>query len=265
MVCDSHKIFQPGQTIMQVQNISFAYGRKEVLRDISLNITAGKLLGLLGPNGSGKTTLFKCCLGFLKISSGQIILGDKSLSSYSARHLAAHVAYVPQEHKPAFPFLVREMVEMGRTPHRGALPVLSKSDHRAVDHALDRVGLKDLAGENFNHLSGGQRQLVLVARALAQEASLMFLDEPTSSLDFSNQLTVWETVRDIAAEGLGVVICCHDPNHILWFCDEVAALKEGRLLAVGPAQSTITKSLLEQLYERHINTAEVGSRMFIYP
>ena len=265
MVCDSHKLFQPGQTIMQVRNISFAYGRKEVLKGISLDITAGRLLGLLGPNGSGKTTLFKCCLGFLKIGSGQITLANKNLSSYSARHLAAHVAYVPQEHKPAFPYLVREMVEMGRTPHRGALPVLSKSDHRAVDHALDRVGLRNLAEENFNHLSGGQRQLVLVARALAQEASLMFLDEPTSSLDFSNQLTVWETVRDIAAEGLGVVICCHDPNHILWFCDEVAALKDGKLLAKGPVESTIGQDLLEDLYSRPINTEQVGSRTFIYP
>jgi iron complex transport system ATP-binding protein len=250
---------------MQVENISFAYGRKEVLKDISINITAGRLLGLLGPNGSGKTTLFKCCLGFYKIKSGQIILDNKNLFSYSARHLATYVAYVPQEHKPAFPFLVREMVEMGRSPHRSALPVLSKKDHLAVDHSLERVGLRNLAGENFNHLSGGQRQLVMVARALAQEATLMFLDEPTSSLDFSNQLTVWETMRDISAAGLGVVICCHDPNHILWFCDEVAALKDGRLLEVGPVESVIKRKLLEEIYSRPINTEQVGKRTFIYP
>ena len=265
MVCNSHRAFEPGQTAMRVQNLSFAYGAKKVLNNISLEISAGRLCGLLGPNGSGKTTLFKCCLGFLKPGSGQIILGDQPLASYSPRHLAAHVAYVPQEHQPAFPYLVREMVEMGRTPHLGAMPTLSKHDHHAVDHALERVGLRKLAEENYNHLSGGQRQLVLVARALAQEASLMFLDEPTASLDFSNQLIVWEAVRNIAAEGLGVVICCHDPNHILWFCDEVAALKGGQLLAMGQVNEIMTRELLEELYQRTINTEQVGARTFIYP
>lgn len=250
---------------MSLRNLSFAYGPKEVLKDVSLDISAGRLMGLLGPNGSGKTTLFKCCLGFLKANGGQISLGGKLLSSYTPRHLAAHVAYVPQEHQPAFPYLVREMAAMGRTPHQGLMPVLSKKDHQVVEHALERVGLRDLAAENYNHLSGGQRQLVLVARALAQEAALMFLDEPTSSLDFSNQLVVWETVRDIAAEGPGVVICCHDPNHILWFCDEVAALKDGRLLATGSVKTTITRDLLEELYDRPINTQTLDSRTFIYP
>ena len=265
MVCNSPRAFAPGQTIMSVSGLSFAYGKKEVLKNVSLNIATGRLCGLLGPNGSGKTTLFKCCLGFLKPGRGEIRLAGKPLSSYGPRHLAAQVAYVPQEHQPAFPYLVREMVEMGRTPHRGALPVLSQKDRRAVEHALERVGLRGLAEENYNHLSGGQRQLVLVARALAQEASLLFLDEPTSSLDFSNQLIVWETVRDIAAEGPGVVICCHDPNHILWFCDEVAALKDGRFLAVGGVKSCLTRDLLEAIYDRPIKTELVGQRLFIYP
>ncbi|MDR0247639.1 MAG: ABC transporter ATP-binding protein [Burkholderiales bacterium] len=265
MVCDTHLPFKRGQTAMSIRNLSFAYGAKKVLRNISLEVTAGSLCGLLGPNGSGKTTLFKCCLGFLKPGSGEIHLGNTLLSSYSPKHLASHVAYVPQDHQPAFPYLVREMVEMGRTPHRGTMPVLSRRDHMAVDHALERVGLRQLAGERYNHLSGGQRQLVLVARALAQEASLMFMDEPTSSLDFSNQLIVWETARAMAAEGLGVVICCHDPNHILWFCDHVAALKDGNLLAVGQTRSTMTRELLGALYNRPIYTGQVGQRTFIYP
>lgn len=265
MVCNTHKHFEPGQTAMTIQNLFFSYGSKTILKNISLNISAGHLCGLLGPNGSGKTTLFKCCLGFLKPGGGQIILGEKPLSSYTPSHLAAHVAYVPQEHQPAFPYLVREMVEMGRTPHLGARPILTKRDHQAVEHALERVGLAKLANENYNHLSGGQRQLVLVARALAQEASLMFLDEPTSSLDFSNQLIVWETVRAIAAEGLGVVICCHDPNHISWFCDDVAVLKDGRLLAAGPVNKTITCELLGEIYSRPIMAEQIGCRKFIFP
>ncbi|MDR1920274.1 MAG: ABC transporter ATP-binding protein [Candidatus Adiutrix sp.] len=254
-----------GKTLMSVHELSFAYGRRTILHEISLNLRGGRLRGLLGPNGSGKTTLFKCCLGFLKVARGQIELEGRSIAEYSPRELAARVAYVPQEHRPAFPYTVREMVEMGRTPHRGAIPALSKADHRAVDQALARLNLTALANENYNHLSGGQRQLVLVARALAQEAALLFLDEPTSSLDFSNQLIVWEAVQSIAREGLGAIICCHDPNHILWFCDEAAAIKDGRILAEGPAREIITRGLLEELYDRPIQTADLNGRSFIYP
>jgi iron complex transport system ATP-binding protein len=253
------------EALLSVEDVRFSYGAKEVLKGVSLSVTAGTLRGLLGPNGSGKTTLFKCCLGFLKPKSGAIKIGQKPIGELGPKRLAAKVAYVPQEHHPSFPYSVREMVEMGRAPHRGALPMLTKRDHEAVEMALGRVGLADRANENYGHLSGGQRRLVLVARALAQEAEIMFLDEPTSSLDFSNQLIVWETVRSIASQGLGVVICCHDPNHILWFCDEVAALKNGRILADGPVGSTIDRELLQTLYGREIHAETIGPRTFIYP
>jgi iron complex transport system ATP-binding protein len=251
--------------IMRVSDVRFAYGDREVLKGVSLSIERGSLQGLLGPNGSGKTTLFKCCLGFLKPQSGRITLDRENILDFSPGRLAARVAYVPQEHHPAFPFSVREMVEMGRSPWRGALPILSRRDRQAADRALARVGLERLADEVYSRLSGGQRRLVLVARALAQEAELMFLDEPTSSLDFSNQLIVWETVRSVASEGLGVVICCHDPNHILWFCDRVAALRNGKLLANGSVSSVMTRELLGELYGREIRIETVGARTFIYP
>jgi iron complex transport system ATP-binding protein len=250
---------------MKVREVRFSYGTKEVLKGVSLEVKPGCLQGLLGPNGSGKTTLFKCCLGFLKPKSGLIEMDGVSIGSLGTRRLAAKVAYVPQEHYPSFPFTVSEMVEMGRFPRRGRLPILSRRDREAVAGALARVGLEKLAGDSYVRLSGGQRRLVLVARALAQEAEIMFLDEPTSSLDFANQLVVWETVRSIAAEGLGVVICCHDPNHILWFCDEVAALKGGRILAQGKVGQTMGRDLLEELYGRSIGVEKVSGRTFIYP
>ncbi|MDL2307777.1 ABC transporter ATP-binding protein [Desulfovibrio sp. OttesenSCG-928-C06] len=238
---------------------------RPALHGINLEFKAGRLCGLLGPNGSGKTTLFKCCLGFNKPDQGSVELGGRPLREFSQRHLASHLAYVPQEHQATFPFLVREMVEMGRTPHRSGFSGLTEKDRHVVAHALELVGLSELAEENYSRLSGGQRQLVLVARALAQEAFMLFLDEPTSSLDFSNQLVVWETVRDIARQGMGAVICCHDPNHILWFCDEVAVLKHGRLLASGPVKSTITSALLEELYERPVTIADAWGKTFICP
>ncbi|MDR2366919.1 MAG: ABC transporter ATP-binding protein [Deltaproteobacteria bacterium] len=254
-----------GKILLSASNVRFSYGPKEALKGVSLEVAAGRLHGLLGPNGSGKTTLFKCCLGFLKPRSGTVSLAGLPVARLGPRRLAAQVAYVPQDHRPSFPYSVREMVEMGRTPHRGALPILSRRDREAVDRAIARLGLTAMAGDNYANLSGGERRLVLVARALAQEARVMFLDEPTSSLDFSNQLVVWEAIRAIAAEGLGVVICCHDPNHILWFCDEVTALKAGLALAQGPVGEVMAQGLLEDLYGRPIQTVTVGSRTFIYP
>jgi len=265
MVCDRLVPFKAGEPIMTINRLSFAYGAKVVLSDISLDIAAGRLCGLLGPNGSGKTTLFKCGLGFLKTERGAITLAGRPLQDFTPKHLAGHMAYVPQEHQPAFAYSVGQMVEMGRTPHQGLFPVLRRSDHLAVGHALERVGLSSLADVPYYQLSGGQRQLVLVARALAQEAFLLFMDEPTSSLDFSNQSIVWETARTLADGGLGVVICSHDPNHILWFCDQAAVLKEGRLLAHGPADETISRELLSELYGCPIETARAGGRTFIYP
>lgn len=264
MVCNTH-LYELGQTIMTIENLTFSYNSKEILNHINLDIKAGVLCGLLGPNGSGKTTLFKCCLNFYKPISGVIKLNGQPLNTFTVKHLAKHVAYVPQNTQPVFPFLVREMVQMGRTPHRTYMPVLSKNDHMAVDHALERMGLTDLAKESFNDLSGGQRQLVLVARALAQEAFLMFLDEPTSSLDFNNQLLVWQAIRNLANEGMGIVICCHDPNHILWFCDEVAVLKNGSILKHGSIKDVMTQKLLESLYERHIYITTVNEHTFIHP
>jgi len=253
------------QVLLSIRTLFFAYRQKNVLQGISLDFKAGRLCGLMGPNGSGKTTLFKCCLGLLRANNGSITLEGRPLAAYRPRELATRLAYVPQEHKPAFPYTVREMVEMGRTPHRRAVPILSKADHRAVDKALERLGLGGLAKEHYNCLSSGERQLVLVARALAQEATLLFLDEPTSSLDFSNQLIVWEAVRSLTREGLGAVICCHDPNHILWFCDEVAVLKEGSLLAEGSVEATITRELVETVYDRPVQMIRSGSRSFIGP
>ena len=253
------------QVLLSLNDLSFSYGRKNIFQGITLDFSSGSLQGLMGPNGSGKTTLFKCCLGILKSGHGHIQLNGQPLAAYHPKELAAKMAYVPQEHRPAFPYTVREMVEMGRTPHRGTVPILSKADHLAVENALERLNLVDLAAENYNHLSSGQRQLALVARALAQEAALLFLDEPTSSLDFSNQLVVWDAIRSLTQEGLGAVICCHDPNHILWFCDKVAALKNGRLLAEGPVGKTVTKGLLETLYDRPIEIITHGARSFIAP
>jgi iron complex transport system ATP-binding protein len=250
---------------MEARDLEFSYGEKKILKKVSIDFRAGRLMGLLGPNGSGKTTLFKCCLGFRRIESGTLRLGGRPLASYGPKALARSIAYVPQEHRPAFPYSVREMVAMGRTPHLGIRPALSEKDEAIVSEAMGTVGISGLAAENYNHLSGGQRQLTLVARALAQGSSLVFLDEPTSSLDFRNQIRVWQAVRSLVGKGSGAVICCHDPNHILWFCDDAAVLKDGVLLAQGEAGSVISEGILKELYAGEALMTRSGSKTFIYP
>jgi iron complex transport system ATP-binding protein len=266
MACESRSPAMPGETVLSIRALNFFYGNKQTLFDINLDVPAGRITGLLGPNGSGKTTLFRCCLNFLKPSSGRINLFDKPISSFTPAHFARHVAYVPQQHQLIFPFAVREVVEMGRNPHKGPGFSLSRQDREVVDHVMDRVGIAHLGPRPYSTLSGGQRQLALIARALAQSAELILLDEPTSSLDFSNQLTVWETLISIAANNVGIIICCHDPNHILWFCDNSIVLKQGRVQACGTPAQTLTQSLLQDLYGRRISMAEKndGEQPFIY-
>ncbi|MDR1298535.1 MAG: iron chelate uptake ABC transporter family permease subunit [Deltaproteobacteria bacterium] len=151
--------------VITVRGLNFSYGSRRVLRGVDLDVRAGELRGLLDPNGSGKSTLFKCCLGFLKTRPGAVRVGGRDLSSLSPGELAKRISHVPKEHGGGFPFTVREMVEMGRTPRVGAVPFLNAGDRLLVEASLERVGLARLAGENYNHLSGRRRQLVLVARA----------------------------------------------------------------------------------------------------
>ena len=233
---------------LHVDGLRFAYGQHAVLHGVSLAVSKGEVCGLLGPNGSGKTTLFKCCMGFLPVREGTVRLFGEPLARRSPARLAKIMAYVPQEHRQPFPYRVREMVLMGRSPHLRSLFRLDADDARKAQAALERVGMAHLADEPCNRLSGGQRQLVLIARALAQETPLLLLDEPTSALDFSNQVAVWSMVRDIARDGKTVVVCCHDPNHILWFCDRVVVLNEGRVLADGVPGHVLTTQTLQAIY-----------------
>ncbi len=248
-----------------VEDVHFAYGRKSVLRGVSFSVPPGSICGLFGPNGSGKTTLFRCCLGQLAPGRGTIRVDGLDVASMAISRLARHIAYVPQEHKPGFPFLVREIVAMGRTPHMGGFFRLRKNDLQVVERAMDVTGMAGLADEAYTALSGGQRQLACLARALAQEAPLMLLDEPTSALDFSNQMVVWQALRRIAGQGVTVLVCCHDPNHILWFCDTVAVLHQGRVTAAGPSRETLTGNVLRELYGTGIEVCSVDGRPLVRP
>jgi len=252
--------------MLKIENLNFAYNKnKPVLNNISFEVEKGRLCGLFGPNGCGKTTLFKCCLRFLRFENGSVNINGDDIKGKSVKEIAKLMSYVPQEHKPSFPYLVRDVVLMGRTPHLKGIFGTSKDDKKIAKEALKLVGIKQLAEIPYNQLSGGQRQLVIIARAVAQKSKVMFLDEPTSALDFSNQIRVWKLLRNIAALGSTVVACTHDPNHVIWFCDDVVVMGNGGLVAVGSPQEIISEPTLDKIYEKVCSVESIKKTKVVYP
>lgn len=253
--------------MLQIRNLSFAYPGVDVLDRVELDLPSSQLCALFGPNGTGKTTLYRCVLGVLDPAPGGTIrLAGVEVRDLPARTRARRIAYVPQQHQPPFPYRVHEVVLMGRTPHLGGVFGPSRADRRVAHDAIERIGIGELAERSYPTLSGGQRQLVLLARALAQDAELFLLDEPTASLDFGNQLLVWRTVRHLTREGRTVLVCTHDPNHVLWFCDRVVVLgREGRIDASGPPAEVIDDDLVTRLYGPVSELAAVRDRAVAMP
>lgn len=233
---------------LKILDLYCRYGNNEVLHGVNLSVVSGTICGLLGPNGSGKTTFFKCCLNLHRPDSGDIFVNGKSVLNLSPAKLSRLISYVPQGYSNAFPFSVFDLVRMGRNPHMSAFSGSDKIHKEAAWRALYRIGIQDLAEIPCSSLSGGQRQLVLIARAVAQESPLMLMDEPTSALDFQNQIQVWKILRELAKQGFTILVCSHDPNHILWFCERAVLLKNGDVLATGAPKDIINKETLFQLY-----------------
>ncbi|MGY6743250.1 MAG: ABC transporter ATP-binding protein [Cecembia sp.] len=251
--------------LLQVDQLSFQYDSKPIFQDVSFALKAGELCAILGINGSGKSTLFKCIMGFIHAKRGSISFDGINVKRHKIIEIAKKVAYVPQVHPITFPYLVREMVLMGRTSHIANFLKISDEQYFKVEEALQALSLGDLADKPFNQLSGGQRQMVLIARALAQETKLMLLDEPTSSLDFKNQLLIWRTLLQLKKEGKSVLVCTHDPNHVLWFCDRVLILDNKKLIADGPPKEVMTEQLLQQVYGTMCTLEAVANKKMVLP
>ena len=228
--------------------LAYGYRDREIGRDIELALQAGEVMALLGPNGHGKTTLLKTMLGLLPARGGSLRLDGQVLESLGAGARARALGYVPQAHAGTFAFSVAEMVLMGRTAHAGLFAAPSAHDRTVTRAVLERLGIAALAERPYTEISGGERQLALVARALAQEPRYIILDEPTASLDFGNQGKVMAQIRRLAAEGLGVLFTTHDPNQALRYADRVMLLRDGRALASGPAATLLTPDNLVALY-----------------
>lgn len=251
--------------MLKVENLNFGYNGIPVLSDISFHVEKGQLCGLFGPNGCGKTTLFKCCLKFLKPERGRVLIDGGDSINKRIEEMAKLVAYVPQEHKPPFPYLVKEVVLMGRTPHLGGVFGISNEDKKKVLEALKLLEITDIANKPYNQLSGGQRQLVPIARAVAQEPKLLLLDEPTSALDFSNQIRIWKILIKIKQKGTTILACSHDPNHVLWFCDKVFAMTRNGLIANGTPEHVISEEILDEMYQDICSVGTLDGLKMVFP
>lgn len=233
---------------LRAENLAYGYPGRIIGSDVEVALAAGEVVCVLGPNGGGKTTLFRTLLGLLPAQRGHIALGGRPLQDWSRRNLARVVGYVPQAHAASFAFTVREIVLMGRTAHIGAFAAPSHRDREAADAALATLGIAHLAERVYTEVSGGERQLTLIARALAQEAELLLLDEPTASLDFGNQLRVLDQLHTLGEQGIGVLFSTHDPDHAFLCAERVVMLRDGRILAAGRPEETVTRDNLRQLY-----------------
>lgn len=250
---------------IEVCDLSFAYALKEVLRGVSFSAQGGQLVAVLGPNGVGKTTLFRCILGLQPRYKGTILVDDVDAHALSARELAHKIAYIPQTHGMAFSYSVQDMVLMGTTHSISAMSAPKQRELDAANGALKRLGISHLTYKSFSRLSGGEQQLVLIARALAQNAKTLLMDEPTASLDYGNQSLVLQQVRALADEGYTVLLSTHNPQHALWYADRALALLDGTIEAQGVPCEVVNASLIRKLYGVEVLLVETEQGPLISP
>lgn len=239
-----------------VENVAISFGDVRVLEDVSLTIEPGEFVGLVGPNGAGKTTLLRAISGALEPEEGRITIDGRAVHDVSARASSRLVSVVPQDTSLSFSFPVRDVVEMGRYPHRSRFSPPTQADRDAIDRALDRTRTEELADRPIDEISGGQRQRVVLARAIAQETPALLLDEPTGSLDINHQIETLELVRELVESGRAVCAAIHDLNLAARYCDRLVMLADGGVRRTGPPEDVITAETLSDVFDSNAAVTE---------
>lgn len=233
---------------VSVSNLSFTYGKHQVLDGVSFITDNGSLTAVLGPNGVGKSTLFQCMLGLLPNYRGLITINGADAKNIGVRALAKQIAYIPQSHAPIFNFSVLDIVLMGTSAQVSAVSNPGGQQIEYAKSALDRLGIYHLRERGYVKISGGERQLVLIARALAQNAKILVMDEPTSNLDYGNQIRIMTHIKNLTAEGYTVIQSTHNPDQTFLFADQVLAMSNGRVLRQGAPRDVLSDALITDLY-----------------
>ena len=245
--------------MLDVRGLAFGFGARRVGEDVTFALAPGETLAVLGGNGAGKTTLFRTLLGLLPAQEGSVLVGGDPVARLTPGERARRLAYVPQQHVPAFGFSVLDAVLMGRASRLSAFARPGAADESAAFAALDRLGVAALATRPVTELSGGERQLVLVARALAQEAPVLILDEPTASLDFGNRARVLGEIDRLRAGGMTIMFSTHEPDHALAHADRALLLVRGRPLVLDTVERALTAANIETLYDTRVRLIPLGA------
>jgi len=252
--------------LMAAENISFTYETSLVFKDLSLSVQKQNFIGLIGPNGSGKSTLLKIMGGVLKADSGSILFKNSSVSKINKKLFAQSVSWVPQEHPMVFPFKVSEIIMMGRHPYISAFSFESKEDYDITRRAMETTMTSQFADRYFNEISGGEKQRVMIASALAQNPEMMLLDEPTSALDLKYQIQILNILKNLNANhDMTLVIAMHDLNLASQFCNRLILLNEGKIVRDGTPEQVLEKNVLEQVYGIDIDLSIRDGHIMVHP
>jgi iron complex transport system ATP-binding protein len=256
------------EAAITVSDLCFRYTPDEdgedLLRGLTASVSAGSVTALLGPNGVGKTTLLNLILGWLRPRQGTVALFGRELGSLSRRETGRTLSLLPQEEHVPFEYSALEYVLLGRTPYLPPLSAPSADDRRIAGEALDRVGMRDIAADPITEISGGERQLVMLARSLAQQPRILLMDEPTSHLDLANKRRLADLVRSLAADGTTVLFTTHDPEFAAVCADDLLLVSEGSLLAHGRVREVMTAELLTRVFGVTVTVAEVAGRPVVF-
>ena len=242
---------------MKIENLHFSYGSREVLKGGSVGIADSGVVSVLGPNGAGKSTLFRCMLGLLEPSEGSVHICGRNIRQMPPAELSHRVAYIPQSHNPVFNISVFDMVLMGTTAQLSRFSSPGKKEAQLAEAAMERIGISHLRDRGCGNISGGELQLALIARAIAQQAKILVMDEPSASLDYGNKLRLMETVKGLTREGYTVIQSTHDPDQAYLYSDRILALYDGKILASGTPRETISSSLISTLYGVDVQVASM--------
>ncbi|WP_049620624.1 ABC transporter ATP-binding protein [Frateuria defendens] len=252
----------PPAASLACRQVVFVRDRRRVLDDVSLTVSAGEVVSLLGANGAGKSSLLRIMLGLLRPQAGEVRLDGRPLPRWSAPARARRMAYVPQTHVASFPYTVEQVVALGRLPHAGLGRALGGEDREAVQAALQRMQVFSLARRDYTSLSGGERQRVLLARALAQQAPILVMDEPMTALDYGHQVRMQALLRELASEGYAILNTTHRPDEALQVATRAVLLQHGRLIADGPPQQVIDAGSMSALYGVALTQLDASAQRF---
>lgn len=233
---------------IDISNLRFSYGAREILRGIDISIPDGTLVNVLGANGVGKSTLFRCILGLNRGYKGTIMVNGKDMRTLSIQERAREISYIPQSHSPVYDYEVLDVVLMSTGNDLGMLRTPGKRHVERAYAALERIGIEHLAHRTYTQISGGEQQLVLIARAIAQNAKTIIMDEPTSALDYGNTVRVLSCVRQLAKEGMSIVQSTHQPDQAFLYSDKTLVIDKGLVRAFGDPKEVITKELVSDIY-----------------